>query len=218
MAKHKIVKLFESRKGHLEYRIKRDYIRNGIAILPCRISDYHDVISPYSVMGCESLNPEFADYVKTNTEMTPTEYPIVLNIIGRNLSQEEKDVIEDIILDDCAYNLGMVEMKVKRHTRSFALMTIGLIISGIVLGVSTSLAEVPRELIYIVFWFLGETLCDYIFLTGYDLRMERRQAGRLASVKVIFSETDEEPHYTKKDVDALFSEIEKDISDTVKEE
>ena len=213
--RRKITKLFESRKGHLDYRIKRDFVREGIATIPCQISEYYDVICSYSVKGCESLNPEFEDYVKVITDMTPPDCPVVLNIICNNLSQDEKDIIEDTILDDFAYNLGLVEKEEKRHTQSFALMTIGLIISGILLWISNAMAEVPRELLYILFWFLGENLCDYIFLSGYDLREERRLSGRLASVKVFFSENYEEPHYTKNDVDVLFSEIEKDINETI---
>ena len=61
-------------------------------------------------------------------------------------------------------------------------------LTGILLWISNAMAEVPRELLYILFWFLGENLCDYIFLSGYDLRKERRLSGRLASVKVFFSE------------------------------
>jgi len=58
---HRMTKVFESRKGHLDYRLNRDYIRNGVATIPCRISDYSDVISTYSVKGYETLNPEFID-------------------------------------------------------------------------------------------------------------------------------------------------------------
>ena len=66
------------------------YIRHGIATIPCRISSYSDVISAYSVKDYESLNMEFADYLKAAADVTPTEYPLVLNIIGDCLSQEEK--------------------------------------------------------------------------------------------------------------------------------
>ena len=34
MVNRKKVRLFETRKGNLDYRIKRDYIRSGIAALP----------------------------------------------------------------------------------------------------------------------------------------------------------------------------------------
>ena len=48
MARHKLIGLFESRKGHLDYRLKRDYVKNGIATIPCRVSTCEDVISTYS--------------------------------------------------------------------------------------------------------------------------------------------------------------------------
>ena len=113
----RIVRLFESRKGHLDYRVKRDYIRNGIAMIPCRITDYQDIVSTYSVMGYETLNPEFVEYLKTTAEVTPLKCPIVLNIIGDCLSQEEKKTIKDIIPDDLGYNLGIVEKEEKRHNQ-----------------------------------------------------------------------------------------------------
>lgn len=215
MFKRSIVRLFESRKGHLDYRINRDYIRNGIATIPCRISDYYDVISRYSVKGNETLNPEFVDYVKTTAGVTPPECPIVLNVIGDCLLQEEKTKIDEIIRDDFAYDLGIVEKRNKRHTRIFIIFLAVLIAAGFLLWISKPLADVPRELIFIVFWFMGETICDYVFLTGHELRQDRRLAGRLASIKVVFSENYEEPEYTKSDVEKIYSEIEKDVNKTI---
>ena len=215
MVKRNIVRLFEARRGQLDYRLKRDYVRNGIATIPCQISEYSDVISPYSVKGCETLNNDFFEYLKETAEVTPPECPLVLNIIGNCLSREEKQTIEAIIRDDFAYDLGMVEKEEQRHTRIFCFMCIGLIVMGILLGLTEALAEAPRELLFIPFWFMGETLCDYIFLTGYDIRRERRLAGRLASIKVIFSERYEAPNYTKSDVDRLYSEIEKEVNETI---
>lgn len=220
MMRHKIrniVKLFEARRGHLDYRIKRDYLRNGIASVPCRISGYNDVISTYSVKGCETLNPDFFDYLKTTSQVTPPESPLVLNIIGGNLSQEEKNTIEETIQEDTAYNLGLVEKNEKRHKAIFCFMFFGLLISRILLWLTETLAEESSEILFLLFWFMGDTLCDYIFLTGHDLRRERRLAGRLASIKVIFSETYENPHYTDNDVNQLYSEIEKDVNETIRE-
>ena len=81
----------------------------------------------------------------------------------------------------------------------------------ILLYFTPSLADEPRELFFILFWFMSDTLCDYIFLTGHDLRQERRMAGRLASIKVIFSEKYEGPNYTESEVNRLYDEIEKDV-------
>ena len=215
MARHNIVRLFESRKGNLDSRVKRDYVRNGIATIPCRISNYHDVINAYSAKGFEAPNTEFVEYLKSSAEVTPPECPLVLNIIGDCLSQEEKKTIVETIRDYFAYQLGMVEKDEKRHTRTFVLMLIGLILSGVLLWFTKTLAEEPRELFFILFWFMGDTLCDYIFLTGYDLRRARRLAGRLASIKIVFSESYEDPKYTENDFNQLYSEIENDVSQTI---
>ena len=97
-------------------------------------------------------------------------------------------------------------------------MTIGLILSGVMLWYTKNMADEPRELLYLLFWFMGENLCDYLFLTGYELRRDRRQAGRLASIKVIFSDSYQDPHYTDDDVEKLYSEIEKAVNETIVEE
>ena len=176
------------------------------------------MISPYSVEGYETLNTEFSDYLKTTAEVTPPECPLVLNIIGDCLSQEEKNTIEEVIRDDLAYNLGIVEKEEKRHTQIFCFMFIGLLLSGILLWFTKALEDEVRELFFILFYFMGDTLCDYIFLTGHDLRQNRRLAGRLASIKVVFSESYEAPNYTESEVDKLYSEIEKDVNETIKKE
>lgn len=217
--KRDIIKVIESRKGHLDDRVRRDYIRNGIATIPCQISSYSDLISPYSVKGhFETLNPDLIDYLKEAAELTPDECPLVLNIIGDCLSQEEKKSIEELIRDDAAYNLGMVEKEEKRHARVFSIMFIGLLIIVIILFLTRFLVDEVRELFFVLLYFMGDTLCDYLFLTGYDLRRDRRQAGRLASMKVVFSDEYEEPHYMDGDADRLYSEIEKDVMETIKEE
>ena len=122
MRRRSILHLFETRRGRLDYRANRDYVRNGIASIPCRISDYSDVISTYSVKGYETLNPDFTDYLTSTAEVTPPECPLVLNIIGDCLSDVQKSTIERIIRDDMAYDLGMVEQEDKRHTKTFFMM------------------------------------------------------------------------------------------------
>jgi 5-methyltetrahydrofolate--homocysteine methyltransferase len=46
----------------------------------------------------------------------------------------------------------------------------------------------------------------------------RRLAGRLASIKVVFSEEYEDVNYTDSDVEQLYSEIEKDVNETIRDE
>ena len=209
--RRRAAKLFGARRGQLDYRVKRDYVRNGVVSIPCRVSSFDDVISPYSVKGLETLNPDFVSYLKEMAEATPDDLPLVLNVTGDCLSQAEQETVRKTVLDDFAYDLGIVEKEERRHTQIFAFMFVILVLVGVLLALSEGLSEVPRELIFIMFWFAGDTLVDYVLLTGHDLRRARRLAGRLASVKVVFSESFENTDYTEGNLDGLISEIEADV-------
>jgi len=208
--------LFAFRRGHLEARVERDYIRNGIATIPCRVTCYDDLISTYSLKGFESLNQDFIDYVIDSTEVIPPKYPIVLDIIGDCLSEEEKVGVKETIIDEFTYQLGQVETEERRHRKIFLAVFIGLLISGLLLWVSQNMNDIPREMLFIMFWYMGDTVCDYVFLTGYDLRRERQLAGRLASVKVIFSDTYVRQDYDDEAADRLYSEIRNDVRESMR--
>ena len=74
------------------------------------------MISGYSVKGFETLNPDFIDYVKQTAEVTPDRYPIVLNIIGNCLSQEEKETVEEIskLSAEAEHSIKLIE----KHLRT----------------------------------------------------------------------------------------------------
>ena len=216
--KKTVGKLFESRKGQMDDLLKRDFINNGIATFPIKISSYYDVIHPFSVRRYETLNPDFKDLVELSAGVIPPDCPIVLNIIEDCLTEEERKTIVTTIEEYYAYNLGMVEKEERRHTKRFLIMTVGLILSAFLLWLSEGLDEIPRELFFVLFWFMGDTLCDYILLTGHDLRRDRRAAGQLASIKVTFSKSFDESDYTKEEVNKLYSEIAQEVKETIQDE
>lgn len=215
MVKKSISKLFESRKGQMDNLLHRDFINNGIATFPVKISSYDDVIHPLSVRRYETPNPDFTDLVESGAGVLPSDCPIVLNIIEDCLTEEERKTIVTTIQEYYAYKLGMVENEEKRHTKRFIFMTVGLVVSAFLLWLSEGLDDISRELFFVLFWFMGDTLCDYILLTGHDLRRDRRTAGQLASIKVTFSKSVDESDYTTEEVDKLYSDIEKDVKETI---
>lgn len=215
MRRKKIVNLFESRKGNLDSLVKRDFVSNGIGTIPMRVTDYYEVINTYSIKGCETLDFDFVEMLNLGASVMPEECPLVLNIVEDVLSDEERKTITETIQDYYAYQLGILEKKVKRHVERFTLMSVGLVLTAGLLWISQGLSEVPREIFFILFWFFGDALFDYLLLTGHDLREEKRLAGRLASIKVEFSKTFDNSDYTDKEVNDLYSEIEKDVKQTL---
>lgn len=216
MRKKKIANLFESRKGHLDARVKREFVSNGIGTIPIRVKDYYEVINAYSVKGVETLDFDFVEMLDLAASVMPEECPLVLNIVEDVLSDEERETITETIQDYYAYQLGILEKKVKRHKERFILMSVGLVLTAGLLWLSQGMGELSREILFVLFWFFGDALFDYILLTGHDLREKKRLAGRLASIKVEFSKAFDDSDYTDKEVNDLYSEIEEDIKQTLK--
>ena len=205
--KRNFVRLFEQKKSRIDSRIKRDYIENGIATIHCCISGYNDIINTYSAKDQESLNPDFVDFLKDSADPIPDECPLVLNVIGDCSSADEKKIIAEIIRDDFSYKLGLFEKEQDREFKMFIFMLIGVVISGIFLWLTVSLDEVPREIFIVFFWFFGDRMFEYLFITGRELREKQRLAGRLASIKVNFSDTYKKPHYTEEQISQLYAEM-----------
>ena len=208
--RNNFIRLFESRKSNIDSRIRRDYIENEIAAVNCCISGYYDVISIYSSKGQESLNYNFINYLEDAAKFIPNEYPLVLNIIGNCLSDEEKKTITETISEEFSYKLGRVEKEQEREFKVLIFMVVGSIIAGLLLTMTDFFEELPREIFVVLFWFFGDRMFQSLFITRRELRVERRFAGRLASTKVVFSDTNEKQHYTEDEIDKLYAEL--DIS------
>lgn len=209
--KRNFIRLFDRKTSHIDYRVRQEYIRNGIATIFCRISSYNDVITEYSVKDHEAVNLDFIEYLRRAASFIPDECPMVLNIIEDCLTKEEQKTVREVIREELAYDFGIAEQEEQRQNRIFFYTIIGLVIALILLVLTKDLDEVPRELFFVLFWFMGDTILENIFFTGRELRQERLLAGRLASIKVIFSKTYEPPNYTEKELDKLYTEIVQDI-------
>lgn len=205
--KRNFTRLFDQKQSRIDSRIKRDYIENGIATVHCCISSYNDIINPYSAETQESLNFDFVDFLQEVAGPIPDEYPLVLNVIGNCLTEDEKKIIAETIRDDFFYRLGLVEMEQEREFKMFISMLVGSIVGALLLWLTDFLDEVPREIFIVLFWFFGDRMFEYLFITRYDLKQEKRLAGRLASIKVIFSDTYEKIHYTEEQINQLYAEL-----------
>ncbi len=180
--------LFSRRESHLERRVNEDFIDNGIAAIPCRVSGYDDLISRYSVKGYETVNPEFEAYVEDAASYIPAEYPVLLNITGCSFTEEEQGRIRETVREDFLYALGAVEEKNRSHRNFILLMFVGMLLSGILIFGSLGLNGSSVEILYLLFWFCADFFLSYIFLDAREAREARIRAGRLASAQIVFTE------------------------------
>ena len=185
------IRKFLSKNSLLERRLKNEVLEDGIAYIPCRVENMEDIISRYSVRGCESLNSEFADYIMSFVECIPIQYPIVLEIYGSKFTDEEKKIIVDTIVSDGDYQLGRTIQENRHHRMVFIEMVIGTIVMGLIITfIGQYVGGIPREFFYVLFYLFADAFVRYLFIERGDYRNEKISAGRIASMKVRFVESE----------------------------
>lgn len=204
---------FTKKKSSIDKRLRMDYIDHDIATIPCKVDSFYDVINSYSVKNYETINPAFVEYINDIVDDIPKNYPIVINIVSNNLTDEEKDIIEYTILDEYAYDLGRAEKEIKDLNRNFILLTVCAILSGVLMWKLEFIQDFSYELIAILFWFFGESFIECIVFDGRELRKKHALAARLACCKVVFSSSYDEEDYSKDEKEEIYREIIQNIKE-----
>lgn len=184
------------KKSYLEARLQKDVLEDGIAYIPCKVEGMSDIISKYSIEGCESVDQGFLDYINSFLEYIPSKYPVVLSICGHKFSDEEKEIITDTIMSEMHYMLGKTEAYNRRKKKIFIFMSVGTIITGLLLYFLLRVAifvttDIPIEFFYVLFWLFADAFVRYLFIDKLDLNYEKMRRGWQASIRVEFEDPEE---------------------------
>ena len=180
---------FYNKKSHLDSRLKKDLIRDGVAYLPCKVSGIDDILSKYSTETITAVDAEFSDALLNTVDCIPHEYPLVLEIHGPKFTEKEKEMITETIISDADYMLGKTEAQNRHHRKVFWSMVAGTVGSGILLGaIKIFVDEIALEFFYVLFWLFADALVRYLFIEHGDYKNDKIRAGRIASMKVEFVE------------------------------
>jgi hypothetical protein len=181
--------MFYSKDSRLEYILQKEVIRDDTAYIPCKVQGMEDIISKFSIEGCESLDDEFSNYLLSFVDCIPEEYPVVLEIHGPAFTESEKKRITEVIKSETSYLLGKTEAENRRHRKVFWWMAVGTIGSGILLSIIKQfIDEIPLEFFYVLFWLFADAFVRYLFIENSDYKDEKIRAGRIASMKVTYVE------------------------------
>lgn len=202
-------RLFLKRDAKLHQRLKADYIDNGIATIPCRVSGKDDIISRFSVEKYETLSPEFSEYIETMVGFIPADYPIVLEICGCAFSEEEQKVIRDTVREDYLYELGAVQLDNRRQLLIAFGMLAGMLLTGFLTFFVNGIGNSVIEIIYVFFCFFADMVACYFLIDGFENRIKRLLAGRLADMTLYFSDKYDDSAVTDEDAKSAYEELER---------
>ncbi|MBR3354138.1 MAG: hypothetical protein IKG47_02080 [Oscillospiraceae bacterium] len=184
------------------------YIENGLAFISCKVKNYHDIIDQYSVEDYEWLDESFARYIESNAAYIPTEYPIVIEIIGGHFNESQKKTIEETILDYYGLSLGDKQLEMNRNMRKIVIIAIISILVACLewfLDIN-NYSSILQESIMILVWFFVEDLVELI-LERIDLQEEKTDAAQLASVAIRFSDKFNDDPVPDEEAEEIIAEI-----------
>lgn len=196
------------------YRYVKDfYLEDGLAYISCNVQDYYDVIDRYSVDGYEWLNESFARFVETNAEYIPVEYPIVLEICGREFSERQKEVINETIHDYYELKLGDKQIDMQNNSvQIISFLAIGIIATLIMLAAQMWKADsFVNDMIVILVWFFIWELCGMIFFDRSRRREEKMAAAQLASITVRYKVQFTDTVVSEKEKERIYESIEEQV-------
>jgi len=167
--------------------VKNYYMENDEAYIVVRVASIDDIISRYSSPGYEWLNPDFVQYVDECAYHIPVEESIVLEIIGAQFTAEERETIARVITDHYGLELGEKVIELNYNARRAILLLALSIVTAIIFYLLFQYTEsIFLELIVVGLWFFIWELGSVGWLNRADLRMEKLEAGQLASLRVQF--------------------------------
>ena len=206
-------KSFQKMKVDYYRYVKDFYLEDGLAYISCNVNDYHDVIDPYSVDGYEWLNESFARFVESNAEYIPVEYPIVLEICGRDFTDEQKKTINETIHDYYELKLGDKQMDLQNNTRkTLTFLIVGMIVTAIMFIIQMRTPDnFVNEMIVILVWFFIWELCGMIFFDRNDLKEEKMAAAQLATITVKYKVRFIETALSEKEKEKIYERIEEQV-------
>ena len=99
------MRFFERNKDQLQeprYNYVLDNDENAIIYLSLQPDD---LLHPYSTPGYDVLNYEIYDFIDTQAYPIPVQYPLIIRIQDRGISQERKTLVERLIQSHYAFGL-----------------------------------------------------------------------------------------------------------------
>ena len=190
------------------------FIDNGIAYITCKVTGMNDVIDHYSVPGYEILNSDFTTHLERVMQFIPEKYPLVMELTGHHFTDEEKQTIEDAVWRQFELRLGIEEVKRRRNIIRIIWFGVFLFLSALLLRwVLREFGLFIREIGFIIFWFFGDRMIEFIVLDEPDIRLSKMQAAQILSMKIIFTDSYDDSDLSEKESEEIKKEIIENVED-----
>ena len=183
----KNVSHFRSTEFNYVQSIDDQYMLDGVAHIEVQADSIADLLNPYSTAKRPRLNSDFIDYINTEANHIPVEESIVVDIIGGNLTANERETLTQLVRLHYGFELAEAEFDLKlNRRRCLKLFAFFLVTAAIFFIMALQHDTVFIEIPAIAAWFSLWELFNSAWLDRGDLKLARIEAGQLASLQLHF--------------------------------
>lgn len=183
------LKTFQNARFDYRGFVRRQYLGKDGAYIFAAAGRMSDVVSAYSVPGCEWINRGFSDYIEECAFFIPIEDPIVLAISGARFSEAEQTVIRRVISDYFGAKLCETKARLFENAKRAALLLIIGAVSAALFILCSTAFDVPllRELVLVFSWFSLWEFLRLLIFDRRDLLRKKLEDGQLFQMRVEFA-------------------------------
>lgn len=197
---------FRKRKVDYKKAVDTFFMSRGIACICCNVTGTGDIINNYSVPGYEMLNESLVSYINSVIGNIPTDVPAVIEFCGCKFTDEEKKTIENAVWNHYEIELGKALKTRRLQFLRFVWFALFFIVS-LVLILMGKAGTAYSELMYILFYFFGDTVIGYLFYENRGIENERIRSAQLVTMKVIFREQFLDRDFTDEEVREILADV-----------
>jgi len=183
----KNVSHFRSAGFNYVENLDSQYMHDGVAHIELQANSLADLLSPYSTARRPRLNQDFINFIDAEANHIPVEESIVVDVIGDDFTEKDRATIQSLLRLHYGFELAESEFELKLNLRRCLKLLAFFIVTAAVFFImairhDTVFIEIPA----IAAWFSLWELFNSAWLDRGDLKLNRIEAGQLASMQIHF--------------------------------
>ena len=188
MSSQEKLKKYQKEKFEHYKKINNLKINDNEAYILLKVSDYKSIISDFSLEDQPVLKAEFIEVIEKRAEITPLDYPLVLEIHNKTFSAEQKITVRKLIKNRFTFISINKEAELKRiKQKSYYFLILGIVTFIIAMLLCNIKLLIPiYEILYFIASFSIWEFGELVIFEQDDLKEEIIKYKHLSKIRVVY--------------------------------
>lgn len=205
---HSLSQMFARKRFDVDKAIEKRYLSGDVAVIVYNTDDIDSIIDTHAPEGYDMVSGAFVDYISYHTEFISSNYPLVVEICGMKLDEEDRKRVKRAYQAYYDMELGMYRHEKLEMLKKTAY---NLIMAAITYQLYTLTKQGFAPAIcdgFNLFFFLFANEFAYTFVYRIKDMMDRhKKTGQMASASIKFYEEYIDSKYSEEEQTRLIHEI-----------